>query len=213
MNEQTRPMGEQSRRTVVSYPSYQEAERAVDHLSDQGFPVERVAIIGQDLQLVEQVIGRMGYGEAALHGAASGALPGALIGWIFGLLNWLDPVISSLVLALYGLIFGAIVGALLGLLLYAARGHQRDFTSVRSLQPTRYDVTADEEVADEAARLLAALDGGAAAPHGTGPGQSAPRQTTPRETEPRKTEPSETADPRESEPRESGRPHGGSAPT
>ncbi|MET7572144.1 general stress protein [Streptomyces sp. NPDC005492] len=156
-------MNEQTRRTIVSYPSYQEAERAIDHLSDQGFPVERVAIVGQDVQLVEQVLGRMGYGEAALHGAASGALPGALIGWIFGLLNWLDPVVSGLVLALYGLIFGAVVGALFGLLLHTAQGGRRDFASVRSLQPSRYDVVADEEVADEAARLLAGLEGRAAA--------------------------------------------------
>jgi hypothetical protein len=52
------------------------------------------------LQLVEQVIGRMDYGRAALDGAASGALPGALIGWVFGLLNWLDPVVGGLVLVL-----------------------------------------------------------------------------------------------------------------
>lgn len=39
-------MNEQVRRTIASYTTYQEAERAVDHLSDQGFPVERVAIIG-----------------------------------------------------------------------------------------------------------------------------------------------------------------------
>ncbi|MFD8219974.1 hypothetical protein ACFV2U_41425 [Streptomyces sp. NPDC059697] len=31
--------------------------------------MERVAIIGQDVRLVEQVIGRMDYGRAALHGA------------------------------------------------------------------------------------------------------------------------------------------------
>jgi hypothetical protein len=38
----------------------------VDRLSDVGFPVERVAIIGQDLKMVEQVTGRLNYGGAAL---------------------------------------------------------------------------------------------------------------------------------------------------
>ncbi|MFD8328925.1 general stress protein [Streptomyces lydicus] len=109
-------MSQRDRRTIASYPTYPEAERAVDYLSDQGFPVERTAIIGHDLQLVEQVVGRVGFGRAALSGAASGALPGALIGWLFGLLDWLNPVLSSLLLALYGLIFGAVIGALLGLL-------------------------------------------------------------------------------------------------
>ncbi|WP_406175097.1 general stress protein [Streptomyces sp. NBC_00996] len=107
-------MTEQHRGPVASYKMYREAARAVDHLSDHGFPVERAAIIGQGLRLVEQVIGRMDYGRAALHGAASGALPGLLIGWLFGLVNWLDPVVSALLLALYGLVFGAIIGALSG---------------------------------------------------------------------------------------------------
>ncbi|MEU7698077.1 general stress protein [Streptomyces sp. NPDC039028] len=150
-------MSQPPRRPVASYKTYEEAERAVDHLSDQGFPVERVAIIGQDVRLVEQVTGRMDYGRATLQGAASGALPGALIGWLFGLVNWLDPVVSALLLAVYGLIFGAIVGALFGMLLHALQGGRRDFASFRSLQPSRYEVVADEAVADEAVRLLAAL--------------------------------------------------------
>ncbi|MFF5651354.1 general stress protein [Streptomyces collinus] len=150
-------MTEQPRRPVTTYETYQEAERAVDHLSDQGFPVERVAIIGQDVRLVEQVVGRMDYGRAALHGAASGALPGALIGWLFGLVDWVDPLVSALLVALYGLIFGAIVGALFGLLLYALQGGRRDFASVRSMEPSRYDVVVDEAVADEAVRLLGGL--------------------------------------------------------
>lgn len=150
-------MTEQPRRSVATYETYQEAERAVDHLSDQGFPVQRVAIIGQDVRLVEQVIGRMDYGRAALNGAASGALPGALVGWLFGLVDWVNPLVSSLLLALYGLIFGAIVGALFGLLLHAMQGGRRDFASVRAMEPSRYEVVADEEVADEAVRLLGGL--------------------------------------------------------
>ncbi|MGW3417335.1 general stress protein [Streptomyces phaeochromogenes] len=156
-------MNEQARRTIASYTAYQAAERGVDHLSDQGFPVERVAIVGQDTRLVEQVTGRMGHGGAVLHGAASGALPGALIGWIFGLLNWLDPVVPGLLLALYGLVFGALVGALLGLLVHAAQRGRRDFAPVSSMQPSRYDDVADDALADEAVRLLAELPGGTGA--------------------------------------------------
>ncbi|MFI6661419.1 general stress protein [Streptomyces sp. NPDC050523] len=134
-------MNEQARRAIVSYTTCQKAERAVDHLSDQGFPVERV--IGQDVRPVEQVTGRVGGGGAALHGAASGALSGALLGWIFGLPNWLDPVVSALLLALYGLVFGALVG---GLQMYAAQRGRRDFASVIFMQPSRYDGVADESV-------------------------------------------------------------------
>jgi hypothetical protein len=139
-------MNEQARRTIASYTTYQEAERAVDHLSDQGFPVERMAVIGQDVRLVEQVTGRMGHGGAALHGAVSGALPGAVIGWIFGPLNGLGPVVSGLLLALYGLVFGALVGALLGLLAHAAQRGRQDSTRVSFMQPSRYDVVAGDAV-------------------------------------------------------------------
>ena len=65
-----------------------------------------MAIVGRDLEYVEQVLGRPNCGGAALRGAGSGALTG----WIFGLFDWIEPLISALVLASYGLIFGAIAG-------------------------------------------------------------------------------------------------------
>ncbi|MEU4617013.1 general stress protein [Streptomyces umbrinus] len=143
-------MNEQARRTIASYTTCQEAARAVDHPSDQGFPVERVAIIGQDVRLVEQVTGHMGQARAAPHGAASGAL----IGWTFGLL---DPVVSGLRPALYGLAFGALVGALLGMPVYAAQHGRRNFASVSFIQPSRNDVVADDAIAEEAVQLLTEL--------------------------------------------------------
>ncbi|MFD8219975.1 hypothetical protein ACFV2U_41430 [Streptomyces sp. NPDC059697] len=66
-------------------------------------------------------------------------------------MNWLDPVVSALLLALYGLI------ALFGMLLHALQGGRRDFASLRSMWPSRYGVVVDEEVADEAVRLIGAL--------------------------------------------------------
>lgn len=142
---------------IASYDDYRDAECAVDYLSDQGFPVQRTAIIGRDVQLVEQVIGRLDYGGAALRGAGSGALTGLLIGWLFGLFNWFTPVLATLTLALYGLVFGAIVGAVFGLVAHALQRGRRDFASVRAMAPSRYEVVADAEVADEARALLAKL--------------------------------------------------------
>jgi hypothetical protein len=152
-----------NRRVVATYHSYGEAERAVDYLSDNRFPVERVAIIGHDVKMVEQVIGRLNYARAALHGAGSGALVGALIGWIFGLFDWVRPLIASLALAAYGLVFGAVVGAVFGLIIYALQGGRRDFSSMRVLLPSRYEVMVDAEVAAEAARMLAQREGAQAA--------------------------------------------------
>jgi len=142
------------RRPVATYTNYGEAQRAVDYLSDQRFPVERVAIVAEGLRFEEQVTGRLGWGRALLNGALGGASTGVFIGFIFGLFSLITPLVSALTLAFYGLIFGAIVGALFGLLFYAFSGGQRDFTSVGSIRAQRYDIVVDSEVANEAERLL-----------------------------------------------------------
>jgi uncharacterized membrane protein len=143
-----------ARRTVATYDSYADAQRAVDHLSDHEFPVERVAIIGTGLKYVEQVAGRVTTGRAALAGAAQGATLGALFGLLFGLIFTIDPNPAIPLLALYGLITGAILGALIGWLTHAAQGGQRDFASVAGMQAERYEVQVDDAVADQAAELL-----------------------------------------------------------
>ncbi|WP_091161608.1 general stress protein [Geodermatophilus africanus] len=140
---------------MASFPTYEEAERAVDRLADRDFPVERVAIVGQDLETVEQVTGKMDYPRAAWRGALSGAVPGALIGWIFGIFDWVDPILTGLLLALYGLLIGAAIGAVIGLITYAMQGGRRDFASVMFMRPRRYEVVVDDDVADQAARLIA----------------------------------------------------------
>jgi hypothetical protein len=138
------------RRAVASFDRYSEAERAVDFLADRRFPVERVSIVGRDLEYVEEVTSRMTCGRAALNGA----LIGVLVGWLFGLFNWFDPLVSAFWLALDGLWFGALVGALMGLLLHAVSGGRRDFAAIGGMRATRYDVMVDEAVADEAEHLL-----------------------------------------------------------
>src|SRR5918998_1203998 len=59
------------RYALGSYPDYAQAQAVVDHLSDAGFPVETVSIVGADLRLVERVTGRVTRGRAALAGALS----------------------------------------------------------------------------------------------------------------------------------------------
>jgi len=145
------------RRTIATYSSYREAERAVDSLSDAGFPVERVSIVGRDLRYVEQVTGRTGWLDSALRGLLTGALVGVLIGWLFAIFDWFDPLVARGWLILDGLWFGAVVGLLAGLLGYALTRGRRDFLAVGGLEAQRYDVVVDEEVADEALRVLGTL--------------------------------------------------------
>lgn len=146
-----------TRRTVATYTAYRDAQRAVDYLSDQRFPVEHVAIVAEGLRFEEQVTGRLGWGRALVNGALGGASTGILIGFIFGLFSLVTPLVSALTLALYGLVFGAIVGAIFGLLFYSFSGGQRDFTSVGNIRAQRYDVVVAGDVAAEAERLLMGL--------------------------------------------------------
>lgn len=164
MGKATSPGG-RVRRQVAVFDNYRAAERAVDYLSDVGFPVERVAIVGHDLTYVEQVTGRLTYPGAAWRGALTGALPGALIGWIFGLFSWINPLIAGLLLALYGLVFGAVIGAVFGVLVHALQRGRRDFVGTPTVAPSRYEILVDEDVADEAVRVL---DGMATAIGGAG---------------------------------------------
>jgi uncharacterized membrane protein len=144
-----------SRRTIASYSTYAEAERAVDWLSDHGFAVERSAIVGTGLRSVEQVTGRMTQGRAAQVGAGQGALIGALFALLFGIF-FTGPDFVELLL--YSLTLGALFGALYGALFqYAASGGKRDFVSASNIEADRYDVQVDEEAADEATRVLGGM--------------------------------------------------------
>jgi hypothetical protein len=150
------------RRTVATFTDYASAERAVDYLSDHGFPVDRTAIIARDLKLVEQVTGRVGYLEAALRGLLSGALAGVLISWLFAIFDWVDPAVARGWLIVDGFWFGALVGAVAGLIAHALTRGRRDFASVSGVLADRYEVVADEEVADEAERLIGQIPGASA---------------------------------------------------
>jgi hypothetical protein len=140
------------RRTIASYGNYADAESAVDWLADQGFPVERGAIVGFGLRSVEQVEGRMTAGRAALVGAAWGIILGALLALLAGLFPW-DS--GSAEMLAYAVILGAVFGALSGALVHEVRsGGRRDFISATRIEAHRYDVQVDADAADDAKRLL-----------------------------------------------------------
>ncbi len=139
--------------SVASYPTYAQAQRAMDYLSDNQFPVEHASIIGSDLSLVENVLGRMTTQKAALTGAMSGGWFGLFIGLLFGLFtrhNWFYVVFA-------GLIIGAIWGAIFGALAHAATRGVRDFISTRSLAAGSYEVVVKEPYAEQARMMLVNL--------------------------------------------------------
>lgn len=149
------PLHIASRSVVGTYPTYDQAQRAVDYLSDQKFPVERTAIVGSDLKLVEAVTGRLTNGRAIGAGAASGAWFGTFIGLLLGLFS--PEGTAFLGALLTGILVGALFGAVFGWLAYRAAGGRRDFTSQKQVVAASYDVVADREVATDAQNLLIKL--------------------------------------------------------
>jgi hypothetical protein len=146
-----------ARTTVATYPSYREAERAVDFLSDKEFPVERAAIVGTGLKTVEQIAGRLTTGRAALLGAGQGAMVGLLFGLLFGLF-FEGPEFFGVVL--YGLVAGIVFGATFAAIAQAMQGGRRDFASIQTMQAERYELQVDHEVSAKAKQLLAELPAG-----------------------------------------------------
>ncbi len=138
--------------SVASFATYPEAQKAVDRLSDAGFPVEHVDIVGSDLRLVEHVTGRLTSGRAAMYGAGIGAWWGLFFGLLVGLFTtgpeWVGLVIG-------GLLIGAVFGALFGFFAQWATRGQRDFSSTSGLVAGRYDVMVANEQADRARQALA----------------------------------------------------------
>ena len=139
---------------VGSYATYEEAQRAVDHLADSDFPVRDVTIVGVDLMLVERVIGRLTWGRVLASGAASGAWFGLFVGLLLSLFN---PTGSGFGPILVGLASGVVFGVVFAAVGYGATRGRRDFTSASQMVAGRYDVLCQPRNAEKARELLAKL--------------------------------------------------------
>jgi hypothetical protein len=141
---------------VGTYDTYVEAQRAVDFLSDEQFPVQHVSIVGSDLKMVENVLGRLTRGRAAAAGAASGAWFGLFVGVLLSVFASKDTNSFALVLAAiaYGVVFGAIFGFVGHVL---SRG-KRDFTSRSKIVASSYEIRCTWAEADKAREVLARLN-------------------------------------------------------
>jgi hypothetical protein len=137
---------------VGSYPTYAEAQKAVDYLSDNQFPVQQVTIVGVDLMQVERVMGRLSWGKVLLGGVATGAWLGVFIGLVLSVFT--GNMASALITAIpAGIVFGLITSAVP----YAMTKGTRDFSSTMQLVAGRYDVLCDPQSAERARDMLARL--------------------------------------------------------
>ena len=135
---------------VASYETYAQARAGVDFLSDAGFDVSAITIVGSDLHLVERVKGRLTIARASLSGASSGGLWGALCGMLMSAGQSAGGTGSWVV---GGIIVGALIGMALSALSFIIRGRSRDLVSSQQVVAQRYAVLASADI-DRAYQIL-----------------------------------------------------------
>ncbi|MFD6444550.1 general stress protein [Promicromonospora sp. NPDC060204] len=195
----TLPAGDE----VAAYSTYLEAQKAVDYLSDNKFPVENVTIVGTDLRMVERVTGRLTYGRVAL----AGALSGAWFGFFVGLLLTLFAGSSGFQVMFAGIALGAGFGLLFSILSYSFTGGRRDFTSSSQIVAATYAILCGHEHASDARALLVQSPGGLGKARGAAsvgvPAPAAPAPAAPAGQAPgvAPTAPAAPATPRTPDPR------------
>lgn len=165
------PTGE----TIGSYTSYLDAQKAVDYLADEKFPVQHVSIVGNDLKMVERVTGKLSYPRVALSGAMTGAWFGLFIGVMLSFFDGGSGAGGPYLNVFTAVLMGAAFWMLFAIIGYAAQRGKRDFTSTNQVLATSYDVIVTPDVAMDARRLLAQLPMKSTAPRpfqGQGQGQS-----------------------------------------
>jgi hypothetical protein len=150
------PLRLQFPQSLAVYDDYATAQKTVDYLSDNKFPVEQMMIVGTDLKRVERITGRLTTGRVALGGALSGLWLGLFIGLLFSFFTDGNGVLAMIVSTM---ILGAVFGVVWSLIGYALTRGQRDFSSVTQVVATRYEVLVEHKVAAQARELLAGLPG------------------------------------------------------
>lgn len=177
---------------VGSFNTYDEAQAAVDNLSDREFPVEKLTIVGVDLMQVENITGRLTWGRVLGGGALSGAWFGMFIGLLFALFT--EPGTGWAVF-FWSLIIGAIFGVIAAAIAYGFTGGKRDFASATAIVAGHYDVICEPGVAPQARDMIAANLGGGAARQVAQPTQPAQQADVSRPAEANPTQQPGTQEP------------------
>ncbi|GAA5128334.1 hypothetical protein GCM10025762_58510 [Haloechinothrix salitolerans] len=140
---------------IGCYPTYEEAQRAVDYLAGDDFPVSDVTIVGVDLMLVERVMGKLSWGKVLVAGAVPGAWFGLLIGLLLGLFSQGEGLVYGPVVV--GIAAGTAFGVVLAAANFGMNKGKRSFTSTSQLVAGRYDVLCLPRNAERGRDLLAKL--------------------------------------------------------
>ena len=167
------PTGE----TIGSYTSYLDAQKAVDYLADEKFPVQHVSIVGNDLKMVERVTGKLSYPRVAFSGALTGAWFGLFIGVLLSFFDGTSGTAGGPYVNVFtAILMGAAFWMLFAIIGYAAQRGKRDFTSTNQVLASNYDVIVTPDVAMDARRILAQLPMNSTAPRQHQAPYQGPRQ-------------------------------------
>ncbi|SDO83550.1 hypothetical protein SAMN04487848_2362 [Microbacterium sp. ru370.1] len=121
---------------IASFPTYEQAQKAVSSLIAGEVPARDIAIVGSGLRSIERVTGRLGYATAA----RSGALNGLMLGLLFAFIFVLGQPTLQISLFVGVLLVGMALGMLLSLGTYSIVRRRRDFASVMQVAADHYDV-------------------------------------------------------------------------
>ena len=141
--------------SLAVYDEYAAAQRTVDFLADNKFPVEQCMIVGTDLKRVERITGRLTTGRVALGGALSGVWIGLFVGIVLSLFGE-DGAVGTI---LSTMVIGAAFGVIMAMVGYGMTRGQRDFSSITQVVATKYEVLVEHKSAAQARELLAGLPG------------------------------------------------------
>lgn len=142
---------------IAVYSNYLAAQKAVDALSDAGFEVQTVTIVGHDLHMVERVTGRLTYPRVAFAGFASGAWFGLFVGLLMSLFSGGTEVSGAgqFGAILPAMLIGGGFGLLFSVISYALQRGKRDFTSQSQIVAARYVLLCDPTTASKGRAILA----------------------------------------------------------
>ncbi len=147
--EATGPSDNRASVPIERFAEYHSAELLVDRLSDGGFPIGHVTIVGENLRSVEYVTGRRTITSAAAAGANQGAWMGFAMFLLFAVITpW---AFGALILAL---VVPVAVGAAFNATEHALRRGRRDFDSIRRVEAGSYAVMVTATWADAARSTL-----------------------------------------------------------
>jgi len=149
------PRGE----TLATFDAYVSAQKLINSLVSEGVPFRSLSIVGTDVNLVERVTGKIGYGRAALSSAMSGSWLGVLAGLIFVIVSPTD-VITPIVA---GGIIGAGIGMVVGMVLFTLAGsNRRSYRSLQHIIAKSYRVVVEPEAHQQALAAMKASQAGSA---------------------------------------------------